>query len=200
MTLSSLTIAANAYFNITNNEIILNYGSGSDPIATIQSYIISAYANGYWDGPGIASSQLYSGSNYGLGYADGADGIVSGLTSGQIEVKWTLLGDANLDGVVNGSDFSILAANFGLGSTNWDQGNFFYGGSVNGTDFAALASNFGQGDSNTADVTPADFAALDAFAAANGLLADVPEPATAAILTLAGFAALRRRRAPQCPP
>jgi rhamnogalacturonan endolyase len=193
VTLSSLTIAANSYFNITNNEIIINYASGSDPIATIQSYIISAYANGNWDGPGIASSQLYSGSNYGLGYADGADGVVAGLSSGQIEVKYTLLGDANLDGVVNGSDFSILAANFGLGSTNWDQGNFFYGASVNGADFSALASNFGLGDSG-AGVTSADFAALDAFAAANGLLADVPEPASAAILTLAGFAALRRRR------
>ncbi len=193
VTMSSLTISANNTLDITNNQIIVNYAPGSDPIAAIQGYILSAYDTGYWNGSGITSSLLYPGSNYGLGYADGADGVVAGLSSGQIEVKYTLLGDANLDGVVNGSDFSILAANFGLGSTNWDQGNFFYGASVNGADFSALAANFGLGDSG-AGVTSADFAALDAFAAANGLLADVPEPASAAILTLAGFAALRRRR------
>ena len=106
--------------------------------------------SGLLGGPGIFSSAagaLTNGLDYGVGFADGADGIVGGLLSGQIEIKYTLLGDANLDSVVNGADFSILAANFGLGSTNWDQGNFLYGSSVNGADFAALAANFGQGDS-----------------------------------------------------
>ena len=34
-------------------------------------------------------------------------------TSRQIEITYTLYGDANLDGVVNGTDFGILAAHFG---------------------------------------------------------------------------------------
>src|SRR6202453_1842045 len=127
--------------------------------------------------------------------------MVSTLSNCQVELRHTLLGDANLDGTLNGSDFSILAANFGLGVTNWDQGNFLYGSSVNGSDFSALAANFGQGDSGAATtVSPADIAALDAFAAANGLSAPVigpaavPEPASAALAITAGIGVLARRQ------
>ncbi len=198
VTFSSLSITGNSLLDISNNQIIITYGS-SDPIATIRGYIVSAFDTGYWTGPGLGSSLLISGGNYGLGYADGADGIVSGLSSGQIEVKYTLLGDANLDGVVNGSDFSILAANFGLGVTNWDQGNFFFTPSVNGSDFSALAQNFGQGDSGAdATVSAVDIAALDAFAVANGLplpaISSVPEPAFGAIVLINVCLALPRRR------
>ncbi len=86
---------------------------------------------------------------YGIGWVHRVEGssAVAGLFSGDIELKYTLLADANLNGAVNGSDFSLLAANFGLGVTNWDQDNSLYGGSVNGFDFSALAANFGQGDS-----------------------------------------------------
>jgi autotransporter-associated beta strand protein len=193
VTLSSLSISGNSTLDIGNNHVIINYGA-SDPMATIYSYLKS----GSLGGPGIISSFTATptnGFNYGVGFADGADGIVSGLSSGQIEIKYTLLGDANLDGIVNGSDFSILAANFGQGYTNWDQGNFLFTPTINGADFAALAANFGQGDSGAdGAVTAADFAALDEFAAINGLLADVPEPASTSVLAAMAVGCLRRRR------
>jgi hypothetical protein len=202
---NALTIGANSTLDITNNHFTINYGSSADPIASILSDLKSGYNNGGWNGTsGIISSSaqtLTGGLRYGVGWADGNDGThaVAGLSSGVIELKYTLLGDANLDGTVNGSDFSILAANFGLGVTNWDQGNFLFGSSVNGSDFSALAANFGQGDSGAdSSVTPADVAALDEFAAANGLpqptIAAVPEPATLGLACLAGFGLLNRRR------
>ncbi len=200
----SLVVAANSTFDITNNHVTINYGSGSDPISTIYSYLQSGFNNGTWNGLGIISSNAQTTTNglhYGVGFADGDDGVhdVAGLSSGQIDLKYTLLGDANLDGTVNGSDFSILAANFGLGVTNWDQGNFLYGSSVNGSDFSALAANFGQGDSGAdASITPADIQALDAFAVANGLpvptITAVPEPASIGLLAVSGLVAMRRRR------
>jgi autotransporter-associated beta strand protein len=199
-TVWSLTINGSAALDITNNQLIINYGSAADPIAQIAEYIRTGYNGGNWNGPGIISSEALTNSNgllYGVGYADGADGIVSGLTSGQIEVMYTLLGDANLDGIVNSSDFNILAANFNQSITGWDQGDFNYDGIVNSADFNALAANFNQGG-NGGDVSASDVAALDAFAAANGLsLQSVPEPGSAGITIVVamGLVARRRRRA-----
>jgi hypothetical protein len=58
-----------------------------------------------------------------------------------------------------------------------------------------LAANFGQQASGTTVELPdSDWAALDSFASANGLLADVPEPASVGWMVLAGFGMLGRRR------
>jgi hypothetical protein len=110
-------------------------------------------------------------------------------------VAYTLLGDANLDGLVNGSDFNILAANFNQSITGWDQGDFNYDGLVNATDFNELAANFNQGVSGA--TSAGDVAALDAFAAANGLLVNVPEPTTGSLLLVAGAGLSMRRRRKQ---
>ena len=120
---------------------------------------------------------------------------VSGIASGQIEVKYTLYGDTNLDGTVNSVDFGNLAANFGQSGKVWDQGDFNYDGTVNSIDFGLLAANFGKSVGSNADMaSAADWAALDAFAAANGLMADVPEPASLACLGICSMTFLGRRQ------
>jgi hypothetical protein len=191
-TQSALTVLNGSTLDITNNHFVINYPKGSDPIATIRQYIDSGYDGGTWLGTGIVSSTIRTGeANYGVGYADSADpGNPAALASNQIEIKFTLLGDANLDGKVNGIDFAILAANLNQSVTRWDQGDFNYDGRVNGIDFTEMANNFDEGASE------ADIVALDAFAAENGLMADVPEPAAMAIaaLGLAGTMGRRRRR------
>ncbi|MGD0770847.1 MAG: dockerin type I domain-containing protein [Tepidisphaeraceae bacterium] len=196
--LTSLTVSGSGVFDLNNNHVIITYGS-SDPIATIAGYVKSGYNGGHWNGPGIISTAAQTNTNglfYGLGYADGKDGKVSGLSSGQIEVKYTLLGDANLDGLVNAADFTILAANFNQPVTAWDQGDFNYDGIVNAADFTDLAANFNQSASDGASAS--DLAALDAFAAADGLpvpmFANVPEPASAVMIATAGLGIFRRRR------
>jgi autotransporter-associated beta strand protein len=200
-TLSSLSISGGGTLDVNNNHIIIAYtGPQAAADALIRGYLVSGYAGGAWTGAGIDSSAVAGSTHYGLGYADGADlngasPLVAGLGAGNIEVKYTLYGDANLDGVVNGTDFGILAAHFGDQETAWDAGDFNYDGVVNGSDFGALAANFGQQANGTAVQLPAsDYAALDAFAAANGLLADVPEPASAGLLFIAGMGILGRRK------
>src|SRR5687767_9710038 len=56
----------------------------------------------------------------------------------------TLPGDINGDNAVNGTDFAILAGNFGKSGMSAAQGDLNGDGSVNGSDFAILAGNFGK--------------------------------------------------------
>jgi len=195
-TVARLAISGNGTLDLTNNKLIISYASGIDPIASIAALIDSGYAGGSWTGTGIASTTAEGNAgSYGIGYADSADpGNPAGLSSGQIEIMYTLLGDANLDGKVNGADFILMAANFNKTVTNgWDEGDFNYDGKVNGDDFVLLADNFNQFASQSA-VSAADFSVLNSFASANGIsLTSVPEPTSFTAVALACLGALACR-------
>jgi len=197
--LTSLGISGNGTLDITNNHIIIDYTPGNDPIASIAAWIKAGYNSGTWTGNGIMSTTAQSNPSYGIGYADAADvGNPAGLSSGQIEIAYTLLGDANLDYKVNGADFTLMAANFNDSVTaGWDKGDFNYSNTVNGDDFVLLADNFNQFASQSA-VSAADLSALDDFAAANGIslsgVSSVPEPASVGLLTVGTIGLLSRRR------
>ena len=192
-----LSITGGGALDLYNNHMFIDYTPGNDPIASIAAWIASGYAGGAWTGAGIMSTSAQTNSaSYGIGYADSADpGNPAGLASGQIEIMYTLLGDANLDGKVNGTDFNLMAANFNQVVTNgWDEGDFNYDNKVNGSDFVLLADNFNQFASQS-DVSAADWTALEDFAAANGIsLANVPEPTAGVFACLAGVGLIRRRR------
>ncbi len=107
--------------------LIVDYATTS-PLATIASQIASGYASGAWNGIGINStpaalvaadqSALHK---TGLGYADASalgivgTGTVAGVTVDDtaVVIRYTLAGDANLDGQVNTLDFAMLAGDFG---------------------------------------------------------------------------------------
>jgi hypothetical protein len=173
--------------NLLNNKLLINYGSGPDPIASIAAWI----KNGYYNlaGPQIISTDIAaddaaSGLSYGIGYADSADpGNPANLPSGTVEVMFTLLGDANLDGVVNSEDFTPFSQHLGQ-SGSWDQGDFNYDGTVNAEDFTLFSHNVGQSATLAGGALQAD-----------GLsLANVPEPMSAGMMAMAGLGILRRRR------
>lgn len=182
------TLSNSGKLDVQHETVLVKYGGGTDPIASIKAQIIGGYAGGSWTGStGITSSTAALNPGvYGVGYADSADpGNPAGLPAGTIEIKYTLLGDANLDGTVNTLDFNALAANFNGSGKVWAQGDFGYDGKVNALDFNAIAANFGM-------TTPAP--ALGSFAAANGLSLNVPEPMSVGLLVVAGVGALGRRR------
>jgi hypothetical protein len=184
--ISSLSIPFGSVLDITNNKVILSYTSGHDPIASVIAWIKDGYAGGSWTGDtGITSSapMVVNGFSYGIGYADGADGEVAGLPSGEIEIMYTLLGDANLDGTVNAEDFTPFSQNLNKPG-NWDQGDFNYDGTVNSEDFTPFSHNFGQSVVQSGDLE----------AASDIGLTNIPEPASLGLMVVAGFTALRRRR------
>jgi hypothetical protein len=66
---------------------------------------------------------------------------------------------------------------------------------VNAEDFTDLVANLGKEDNGADVVLPAsDYTAIDAFAAANGLMADVPEPTCLLVPVLMVGTLLSRRR------
>jgi beta-glucanase (GH16 family) len=140
-----LQINGNGSLNINSYWVIVNYGGNADPLPAIEANLATGYSDGAWTGTGINSTAAaISSGRFAVGAADGADGDVSGVSAGQIEIFYTLYGDANLDGAVNSVDFGDLAANFGKSSKTWDQGDFNYDGTVNSVDFGLLAGNFGK--------------------------------------------------------
>jgi len=174
--------------NLLNNKMLINYGSGPDPIASIEQWIKNGADN--LPGPAIISSDIavddaLSGFSYGIGYADSADpGNPANLPSGTIEVMFTLLGDANLDGTVNSEDFTPFSHNLGLSGAVWDEGDFNYDGTVNAEDFTSFSHNLNQ-----------SAVLAGGLEEANGIsLANVPEPMSGAMMALVGLGILRRRR------
>jgi autotransporter-associated beta strand protein len=197
-TLSSLAITTGGTLDVGNNHVIINYGA-TDPKAAILGYLATGANAGAWNGTGIISSTAANlpGQNYGVGFADGADGIDTSLSSGQIEVAYVQYGDITLSGLVNANDFHILTTNFGHVVTGgWEDGDFTYSGTVNANDFHLLTENFGKTESGEdVSMSASDWAAVDSFAAANGLtVSSVPEPATLGLFGIVAAGVLARRR------
>ena len=60
--ITSLSITGNGTLDIGNNHIIINYGSGADPIASIAAWIAGGIraAEHTWTGTGIMSTDAQS--------------------------------------------------------------------------------------------------------------------------------------------
>jgi hypothetical protein len=102
--------------------------------------------------------------NYKLTLAAIEDGVGNRLAATYTFDFFVLAGDINRDRRVDGSDFSLLAGNFGRSGMTYGQGDLTGDGAVNGSDFAILAGNFGK--SLPAPVPPAALASTPAPAAA----------------------------------
>jgi hypothetical protein len=190
--LNSLSVGDSGQFDLANNALVVDYASGGpSPLADIRADIISGYAGGAWNGPGINSSTAAGGSTHAIGYSEASDltsvpPIFGTVDADAVLAVYTRYGDANLDLTVNLADFNRLASNFGTpAGANWSQGDFTFDGIVNLQDFNRLAANFGMSAGPDGVVDPEDWAALAAV---------IPEPSAALSMVFAGALLLRRRR------
>jgi hypothetical protein len=127
----SLNIAgAGSKLDLKNNKLIV---SGGD-VGAVTALVASGRNGGTWNGSGIVTSSA-SGNLTSLGIAE---------VAGDVVVKFTYAGDANLDGAVDTLDFNSLAANFGGTGKSWSKGDFNYDEVIDTLDFNTLAAQFGQ--------------------------------------------------------
>ena len=191
---------AGAKLNLKDNDLIVDNAT----LADIKAQIVSGYAGGAWNGPGIMSDMM-SGANAdkALGYAAGNDPAVAymgGTFGGQtftpataVLVKYTYGGDANLDGKVDVVDLGILATNWQGTGKNWTTADFNYSpdGKVDVVDLGILATNWQKGVGAPLGLSFAE--ALASFPEFSGVTV-VPEPGTLGLLALGALGLMTRRR------
>ena len=142
--------------NIELGKLVYDY---PDVASSIAAAMQASYAGGLWNtGPFFCTTQD---AVHGLGWMD---------TGSNVTVMYTLYGDTNLDGTVNGGDLNTVLSNFNQTGMTWSQGDFDYNGTVNGSDLNSVLSNFNQHLSVTSAV-PEPSTLLLAAAGLAGLLA-----------------------------
>jgi hypothetical protein len=186
--------APTATLDLTDSAIVLDYPAGGPSnAADVRSRIIAGRGApgliGTWDGKGITSSTSAAApDSTSVGYAVNADmplGPVATFRGQAVDptsvlIRHTRLGDANLDGVVNDDDVTIVGAVYapGVPNANWANGDFDYNGFVDDDDVTLLGALYNPA------ATP-----IPAPEAGGGGVAAVPEPATWLMLALGGLAA-----------
>ena len=156
--------------------MFINYADpASDPIAAIASYLQAGYNAGAWNGTPTASTGVITSLNAAanstassVGYADYGDGMNVNTTVNTVELKYTAIGDTDLDGTVGLSDYNAVVRNFGTGTT-WDRGVVTYDGTVSLADYNAIIRNFGQ-------TAPAAAASASAASFSASLVPSLPAP------------------------
>jgi hypothetical protein len=195
--LSGLSVSPGAVADITNTSIRINYGSAAnDPVAAIVASLTTGYAGGAWTGTGIVSTTAAGGGALpilSVGYNDGNADPGDSAAANQILIRYTLAGDANLDGLVNFADLLVVAQDFNKTGNDWAHGNFTYNGTgtVNFGDLLIVAQNFNR------VLTPAGQSSDENGGSTVNVIAPdsaVPEPAGATVLVITSAGVLCRRR------
>jgi guanyl-specific ribonuclease Sa len=156
LVLNTLTIAINGpnwlgQLDLSGNDMIVQSGT----LATVTGQITSGYNGGNWIGKGIISSAAANDptnlTTLGV-LASTSAGTFDGQSTaaGNVLVKYTYFGDANLDGRVDGDDYSEIDNGFNTNLTGWSNGDFDYSNSVNASDYLLIDNTFNTGPANLA--------------------------------------------------
>ncbi len=209
LSIGGTTDAWTGTLDIGNNGLVIQYGAGADPFATIENMVHSGYANGSWTGTGITSSVARAavtlGSptpalNIGLvdfipntpGYGSSISFEGQTITTSAVLVRLTYMDDLVLAGDMlqanATSDALFFAANYGSGTT-WKVGDVTHDGHIDTNDALLFAANYVVGLPSL-DGTTGNAAALGGNGAA------VPEPSSIALgaLGAVGLALISRCR------
>jgi hypothetical protein len=187
--------------DLTNNGAIIDY-TGTSPAANVRAQILAGRGGSglgkTWNGQGITSSAAMAAAatepeSRSVAYAEnsalplGAYTTFRGQTvdSTSVLMAFTRTGDANLDGVVNDDDVTVVGASYapGVAGASWATGDFDYNGFVDDDDVTLLGVFYNP-------------SAAPLLGSPPGTVTAVPEPAAfyMAILAVAFLVVWRCRR------
>jgi hypothetical protein len=198
--LGALAIAGGATptakLDVTDNAVAINY-IFAPPTPTIRSQLLAGRGGpglgATWTGQGITSSAAAAANatdadSRSVGYAHNGTMPLGPYTTfgGQavlptsMLIAYTRTGDANLDGVVNDDDVTIVGASYapGVSNASWAFGDFDYNGFVDDDDVTLLGVFYDP--SAPPLVAPAADDAIPSVA--------VPEPGTIGLLLVSVIA------------
>ncbi len=155
---SQLSLAGTAFIDLTDNAMIIHSSSATAELSAVNGLVASGYADGTWTGDGITSSMAASDPNHltavgAILNSVGSTPLYSSflgqaVTTSDVLVRYTYFGDANLDGSVNGSDYTLIDNGFNNNLAGWYNGDFNYDGVVNGDDYTLIDNAFNGQDSS----------------------------------------------------
>jgi autotransporter-associated beta strand protein len=199
--------------DLANNDLIAYHGS----LSQITNEVKSGYANGTWQGSGITSSAAAADTTHltALGVIQNTvDGVSTNGTqlyttfngvkvySNDVLVGYTYFGDTNLDGQVDGSDYSRIDAAYlnnqnssNPQMTGWYNGDFNYDGIIDGSDYTLIDNAYNTQGANLgggSNPSSGNFAETAAEIAPG--ISSVPEPAALGLLIPFILRSLSRRR------
>ncbi len=196
-------LANSGTIDLTNNDLVIHATSGLT-LAQVTAQVTAGYNGGAWNGTGAAITSSFAANPATNQNYLTAVGVATGLTSSNFEnqgltvassdivVKYTYYGDANLDGGVDGSDYTLIDNGFNNHFTGWQNGDFNYDGVVDGSDYTLIDNAYNtQGASlgtNAANLIASATAQI-----AGGSTA-VPEPTTLGLLGIGAVGLIGRRR------
>src|SRR6185437_6394976 len=135
--------------DLGDNDLVVRSGSVGTWDGTnytgITGLVKQGRNGGTWTGNGIVTSMpaataMEGKTTLGVATASSALGIASGataswesetVTGSSVLVKYTYVGDANLNGMVNGDDYFKIDSGYSAHSTGFVNGDFDYNGVVN---------------------------------------------------------------------
>jgi len=197
-------------FDITDARLVVNY-EGANPMPVIRDQIISAFNNFAWNGNGITSGNMTADpyGSYSIGYADNSQlpvpygpgnpfGDTEDVAPNAILVRYTLIGDIDLNGIINDIDILFLTNNYLSLVPDWFNGDVFgYDGIVDDADVLFQANSY----LSTVGQVTGDLGVGLGVGLGGGIGGGigefggaVPEPATMGLLLLGGAVMLARRR------
>jgi autotransporter-associated beta strand protein len=187
------TLTNNGLLDLTTNDLITPSGT----LSTITAQIKQGLAGTI----GITSSTATADTthrtalgvilndNNGTPIYQTFDG--ASVVDGDVLVKYTWYGDADLNGTINAADYQLIDNGFNKQLTGWFNGDFNDDGVINGDDYALIDNAFNTQGSTTFTT---DSAGPTEMIAADTAQISIPEPTAIVLLSIASLGLLPRKR------